>query len=193
MLAQTLALCLTFSLVRGAVTVNPGVYHLVNLGSPYAPASFDDENRVYLPQPFSGEYDLWQVTAAASGSTKGVTIENLRQGKYAQISPPAQGQFVSTGTHPSIFSTVLSGTADFPGDPDNGIPDRYLDYWTIGAPNGLVWTYDSSAGPEVSLRPLTANRTRGQYWMFAAEGALPFSPRDRVMLLEHIHLSPVLV
>ncbi|KAJ7800331.1 hypothetical protein B0H14DRAFT_3156111 [Mycena olivaceomarginata] len=95
---------------------------------------------------------------------------------------------------PTAFRTVLSGTADFPGD-DTSIPDRYLDYWTIGIPGGLVWTYNSSTGPEVrlfaltfetllilptpgSLRPLTPLVNAGQYWMFAAQGSLPFLPRD---------------
>ncbi|KAJ6571817.1 hypothetical protein B0H19DRAFT_669673 [Mycena capillaripes] len=171
-----IVLALILPLIRAAATLKPGVYHLVNLGHPYAPASFDNKNRVVLPQDFSGNYDLWQVLTP-SNRADGITIQNLRGKKYAQIAPPAKGQFVSTGNRPTAFSTVLSGTADFPGD-DVFIPDTHLDYWTISAPGGLVWTYNNSAGPEVSLRPLDVNRTAGQYWMFAAEGSLPFLPHD---------------
>ncbi|KAJ7190929.1 hypothetical protein GGX14DRAFT_603057 [Mycena pura] len=174
MFPKILSLCLVFSLIRATTqTVGPGVYYLVNLGHPYAPASFDSRNRVFLPQDFSGNYDLWRVFAGANS----IMIQNLRENKYAQVSSPAEGRFVSAGSHPSTFSTVLSGTADFPGV-EGVIPDTHIDYWTIVAPNGLVWTYDDSAGPEVSLRLLNANRTAGQYWMFAAEGSLPFLPRD---------------
>ncbi|KAJ6590530.1 hypothetical protein DFH09DRAFT_206902 [Mycena vulgaris] len=174
MLTIFVSLPLILPLICAAATLKPGVYHLVNLGHPYAPASFNNKNRVFLPQDFSGNYDLWEV---ASGRVDGITIQNLRGKKYAQMSSPAHGQFVSTGNHPTTFSTVLSGTADFPGD-DVFIPDTHLDYWTIGVPGGLVWTHNSSAGPEVSLRPLNADRTAGQYWMFAAQGSLPFLPRD---------------
>ncbi|KAJ7166508.1 hypothetical protein C8R43DRAFT_1122079 [Mycena crocata] len=174
MFTNILLLTLIFPLIRAAATLKPGVYHVVNLGHPYAPASFNKKNRVILPEDFSGNYDLWEVV---SGRPDGITIQNLRGKKYARISPPAEGRFVSTGAHPTAFSTVLSGTADFPGD-DVFIPDTYLDYWTIATPSGLVWTYDNAAGPEVSLHPLNANRTAGQYWLFAAEGSLPFLPRD---------------
>lgn len=146
-------------------TLKPGVYHVVNLGHPYAPASFDNKNRVVLPQDFSGNYDLvltfcfspvtimltfftkWEVVTHPERADR-ITIQNLRGKNYAQISSPAQvrrvpprspssllicapqGQFVSTGNHPTAFSTVLSGTADFPGD-DVIIPDTHLDYWTV--------------------------------------------------------------
>ncbi|KAJ7910683.1 hypothetical protein B0H13DRAFT_601957 [Mycena leptocephala] len=183
-------LALIFPLIRAAATLKPGVYHVVNLGHPYAPASFDNKNRVVLPQDFSGNYDLWEVVTHPERADR-ITIQNLRGKNYAQISSPAQGQFVSTGNHPTAFSTVLSGTADFPGD-DVIIPDTHLDYWTIGAPGGLVWTYNNTVGPEVSLRPLGANRTAGQYWMFAAEGSLPFLPRDLNETMEAI-LSPRLL
>ncbi|KAF7350508.1 hypothetical protein MVEN_01356400 [Mycena venus] len=167
MFITLIAVALFFPLIHAAATLKPGIYHLVNLGHPYAPASFNSENRVVLPEDFSGDYDLvwffcffpvptmlsfhiqWEVVAP-SVKTAGITIQNLRGKKYARISPPAEGQFVSTGSHPTAFSTVLSGTADFPGD-DGIIPDTHLDYWTIGAPGGLVWTYNISAGPEVSF------------------------------------------
>ncbi|KAJ7660049.1 hypothetical protein B0H17DRAFT_335686 [Mycena rosella] len=116
-------------LVRAAATLKPGVYHVVNLGHPYAPASFDTKNRVFLPEDFSGNYDLWEVIPP-SGRADSITIQNLRGKTYAQIPPPAEGQFVSTGKHPSAFTAVLSGTADFPGD-GVIIPDTYLDYWTV--------------------------------------------------------------
>ncbi|KAJ7484683.1 hypothetical protein FB451DRAFT_89825 [Mycena latifolia] len=190
MLAKIVSLTLILPLVRAAATLSPGVYHLVNLGHPYAPASFDHKNRVFLPQDFNGNYDLWEVVAP-SGRTDGITIQNLRGNKYAQISSPAEGRFVSTGNHPTAFSTVLSGTADFPGD-DVVIPDTYVDYWTIGTPSGLVWTYNNSIGPEVSLSPLNVDRTAGQYWMFAAEGSLPFLSRDLNDTVEAI-LSPRLL
>jgi hypothetical protein len=45
----------------------PGTYHLVNLGEPYAPASFDKKNRVFLPNDFAGEYDM--VTHYPSAAT----------------------------------------------------------------------------------------------------------------------------
>ncbi|KAJ6499608.1 hypothetical protein C8R47DRAFT_1258834 [Mycena vitilis] len=181
---------LIFPLIRAAATLKPGVYHVVNLGHPYAPASYDSKNRVVLPQDLNGNYDLWEVVAP-SDPTAGITIKNLRAKKYAKISPPAEGQFVTTGNHPTSFATVLSGTADFPGD-DEFIPDTHLDYWTISAPGGLVWTYNNTAGPEVSLRPLDANRAAGQYWMFAAQGSLPFLPRDLNETMEAM-LSPRLV
>ncbi|KAJ7437381.1 hypothetical protein B0H11DRAFT_2107792 [Mycena galericulata] len=189
MFTTILSITLILPLIRAATTLKPGDYFLVNLGHPYAPASFDSNNRVFLPQDFSGNYDLWEVVTP-SGRVDGITIQNLRGKKYAQISPPAEGQFVSTGNYATAFSTVLSGTADFPGDGES-IPDTHLDYWTIGAPSGLVWTYDSSDGPEVNLRPFNANRTAGQYWMFAAEGSLPFLPRDLNDMDES--LSPSLV
>ncbi|KAJ7770576.1 hypothetical protein B0H16DRAFT_1715234 [Mycena metata] len=176
MFMKVIFVALFFPLVRSAATLKPGVYHLVNLGDPYAPASFDNKNRVVLPNAFGGDYDLWEIVAPPERADS-ITIKNLRGKKFAQISPPAEGQFVSTGNRPTAFSTVLSGTADFPGD-GGIIPDRYLEYWTISTPSGLVWTYNNSAGPEVSLHPLNANRTAGQYWMFAAEGSLPFLPRD---------------
>ncbi|KAJ7721946.1 hypothetical protein DFH07DRAFT_972098 [Mycena maculata] len=213
MFTKILSITLFFPLIRAAATIDPGSYLLVNLANPYAPASFDSKNRVFLPQPFSGNYDLgrtfsrspfsdfltfrfqWQVVTP-SERTDGITIQNLRGKKYAKISPPAEGQFVSTGNNATAFSTVLSGTADFPGDGEL-IPDTHLDYWTasaslpvIATPTGLVWTYDGSVGPEISLRPLNANRTAGQYWMFAAEGSLPILPRD---LEEEATLSPRLV
>ncbi|KAJ7275096.1 hypothetical protein C8J57DRAFT_1313613 [Mycena rebaudengoi] len=176
MLSKITFLCLILlPLACAAATLVPGTYHLVNLGEPYAPASFDKKNRVFLPNDFAGEYDMWEVKTTSRRSA--VTLQNLRGKKYAQISPPAEGQFVATGNHPTAFSTVLSGTADFPGDEGFGIPDTYLDYWTIGTPSGLVWTYDRSVSAEISLRPLNANRTAGQYWMFAAQGSLPFLPR----------------
>ncbi|KAJ6486836.1 hypothetical protein C8R45DRAFT_1098111 [Mycena sanguinolenta] len=182
MFATIIAWALIFPL-----TLKPGVYHLVNLGHPYAPASFDSHNRVVLPQDFSGNYDLWEVVASTDEAT-GITIQNVRVKKYARISPPAEGQFLSTGNHPTAFLPTLSGTADFPGD-DGFIPPTHLDYWTIGAPVGLVWTFNISLGPEVYLSPLSANRNAGQYWMFAAEGSLPFLPRD----LNDTVLSPHLV
>ncbi|KAF8189931.1 hypothetical protein K438DRAFT_1971431 [Mycena galopus ATCC 62051] len=190
MFATLIAIALIFPLIRAAATLKPGVYHVVNLGHPYAPASFDNKNRVVLPQDFSGNYDLWEVVAPSNGTT-GITIQNLRSQKYARISPPAEGQFIYSGDHPTPFSTVLSGTADFPGD-DMFIPDTHLDYWTIGGPAGLVWTYNNSVGPEVHLCPLSANRTAGQYWMFATQGSLPFLPRDLNDTMEAF-LSPRLV
>ncbi|KAJ7151046.1 hypothetical protein C8R46DRAFT_1357978 [Mycena filopes] len=175
------------TLVRSAATLKSGVYHLVNLGDPYAPASFDNKNRVVLPEPFGGDYDLWEIVAPPERADT-ITIKNIRGKKFAQISPPAEGQFVTTGNHPTAFATVLSGTADFPGD--DGIPDRYLEYWTIGTPGGLVWTYNNSAGSEVSLQPLNGNRPAGQYWMFATEGSLPFFPRDVDGRTDAMTLSP---
>ncbi|KAJ7149024.1 hypothetical protein C8R43DRAFT_1007833 [Mycena crocata] len=157
-------------------TLKPGVYHLVNLGHPYAPASFNNENVVVLPEDFSGNHDLWEVVKA-SQRADGITIQNIRGNKYARISSSAKPRFVFTGSHPTSFSTVLSGTVDFPGD-GGMIPDTYLDYWTIATPSGLFWTHDNAAGPAVSLHPLNVNRTAGQYWMFATEGSLPFLPRD---------------
>ncbi|KAJ6631183.1 hypothetical protein B0H10DRAFT_2207568 [Mycena sp. CBHHK59/15] len=175
MLSKIFFLPLLLPLIRAAATLKPGVYHLVNLGQPYAPASFDNQSRVFLPNPFSGDYDMWEV-ATPPGRADGVTIQNVRAKKYAQISP-AEGQYVATGNQPTAFTTILSGTADFPGD-DVFIPDTYLDYWTIGTPSGLVWTYEHSVSAEISLRPLNANWTAGQYWVFALKDALPFLPRD---------------
>ncbi|KAJ7039864.1 hypothetical protein C8F04DRAFT_281557 [Mycena alexandri] len=191
MFMKVVVVALFSPLVRSAATLKSGVYHLVNLGDPYAPASFDNKNRVVLPNAFGGDYDLWEIVAPPERADS-ITIKNLRGKKFAQISPPAEGQFVSTGNRPTAFSTVLSGTADFPGD-DGIIPDRYLDYWTIGTPSGLVWTYNNSAGPEVSLHPLNTNRTAGQYWMFAAKGSLPFLPRDLNEPTDAMTLSPRLL
>ncbi|KAJ7136084.1 hypothetical protein C8R44DRAFT_393082 [Mycena epipterygia] len=191
MFTKIFSVTLILPLIRAAATLKPGVYHVVNLGNPYAPASFDSKNRVFLPPDFSGNYDFWEV----DGGPDGITIQNLRGKKYAQTSPPAEGRFVYTGNQATAFSTVLSGTADFPGD-GVIIPDTHLDYWTIGTPGGLVWTYNKSAGPEVSLLPLNANRTAGQYWMFAAQGSLPFLPRDSNDTMDAIMdtiLSPRLI
>ncbi|KAK7046717.1 hypothetical protein R3P38DRAFT_3175988 [Favolaschia claudopus] len=174
MFKALIAIALVSPLVQAVATLKPGIYHLVNLGHPYAPASVNHDNRVALPQDFSGNYDLWEVVALPGAVNDGVTIQNLRGNGYARIPPPAEVQFVPAGSPPSPFSTTLSGTADIPGDDAIGIPDIHIDYWTIGTPGGLVWTYNNTAGPEISLRPVQADRTAGQYWIFAAPGVLPF-------------------
>ncbi|KAF7323783.1 hypothetical protein MKEN_00599400 [Mycena kentingensis (nom. inval.)] len=162
----------SFFTAATAKTLTSGVYHLVNVEHPFSFASLDSKNRLYLPRSFSGIRDFWEITANMST----VTIQHARRELYAQVSPPAEGgPYISAGSTPASFFTNYNGTIVIPGD-GGFIPDRQVDYWTVGTALGSVWTCD---GPnsEVVLLPFSPDSAERQHWMFATEFDLPFLRR----------------
>ncbi|CAK5272935.1 unnamed protein product [Mycena citricolor] len=150
-------------LVHGlfATQLKPGQYHVVNLAHPYAPVSVDAaHSRVYVPPAFSGGHSLWDVLTPP-GALDGITMHSVDAGRWAQVTP-GQVTRVSVPPHRRPVHrhdrqqvqhvrarAIRNGR--LPGD-GGMIPDSHIDYWTIGAPDGSVWTYNPDAGSEASGR-----------------------------------------